>query len=91
MCMATFLGLERFSPPLSYFLASVAPLSYRPLSYKEKVYQRRVSRDGLFAFPMVFQKAEGYGAPNLGRLLDTSVSFLTFYGYLFHCPKKSPV
>ena len=34
--MATFLGLERFGPPLSFFLASVAPLSYKRLSYKKK-------------------------------------------------------
>ena len=84
--MVTFLGLERFSPPLSYFLASVAPLSYRPLSYEKKCIT------GWFiCFPDGLSEGGGYGAPNLGRLLDTSVSFLTFYGYLFHCPKKSPV
>ena len=48
--MVTFLGLERFSPPLSYFLASVAPLSYRPLSYKKSV--SKAGFTGLFiCFP----------------------------------------
>ena len=88
--MVTFLGLERFSPPLSYFLASVAPLPYRPLSYKKSV--SKAGFTGWFiCFPDGLSEGGGYGAPNLGRLLDTSVSFLTFYGYLFHCPKKSPV
>ena len=72
--MVTFLGLERFSPPLSYFLASVAPLSYRPLSN-----EKSVSKAGFTGWFICFPDGLSEG----GRLWRSKSAKVTRHKYKF--------